>query len=371
MEQDYRKRSDEKRTEQIRQIARELPGACGDFLRAISTTTTSLTRLAYAYDLRIFFTFLANEVPRFSRTEIYEITDEQIGSISQRDLEQFVEYLTIYYKMENQDAETSKGPETKVIRNNELGIMRKMSSLRSFFEYLFRSKRILSNITTLVPLPKLHAKPILRLEMDEVKRMLSAVQSGEALTPRQLSYQKLTRDRDFAIISLFLGTGIRVSECVGINIDDIDFTQNAFLVTRKGGNQVMLYFPDEVAEALAIYMAARESIEPLPGHEKAFFLSLQRRRITQRAVQNLVKKYAMIAAPLKKRISPHKLRSTFGTNLYHETGDIYLVADVLGHADVNTTRKHYAAMTEARRKEAALHVKLPDVSPDEDDKTDS
>ena len=89
----------------------------------------------------------------------------------------------------------------------------------------------------------------------------------------------------------------------------------------------------------------------------ALFLSLQIKRITVRAVENLVKKYATIAAPLKN-ISPHKLRSTYGTNLYHATGDIYMVADVLGHKDVNTTKKHYAAITEDRRKSAAKAVTL-------------
>ena len=108
-------------------------------------------------------------------------------------------------------------------------------------------------------------------------------------------------------------------------------------------------------------MQERRQIVPLEGHEEALFLSLQKRRITQRAVQNLVKKYAQIAAPLKKRISPHKLRSTFGTNLYQETGDIYLVADVLGHSDVNTTRKHYAAMTDAHKREAARRIMLPET----------
>ena len=139
----------------------------------------------------------------------------------------------------------------------------------------------------------------------------------------------------------------------------MDLENNAFIVTRKGGNQVVLYFPPEVAEALADYMQERSGMEAVEGHEDALFLSLQRKRITQRAVQNLVKKYASVAAPLKTRISPHKLRSTYATNLYNETGDIYLVADVLGHTSVDTTRKHYADMTDARRRMAAEHVHLP------------
>ena len=189
--------------------------------------------------------------------------------------------------------------------------------------------------------------------------MLEQAATGEGLTPRQQAWHKLTVKRDYALLSLFLGTGVRVSECVGLNINDIDLENNAFLVTRKGGNQVVLYFPPEVAEALAEYLMEREKVEALPGHEDAFFLSMQKRRITQRAVQNLVKKYAAIAAPLKPRISPHKLRSTFATNLYNKTGDIYLVADVLGHSSVDTTRKHYADMTDARRRMAAEQVELP------------
>ena len=190
-------------------------------------------------------------------------------------------------------------------------------------------------------------------------RILEQAQSGDQLTKHQQKFQRITAKRDYAIISLFLGTGIRVSECVGMNIGDVDLENNAFIVTRKGGNQVVLYFPPEVAEALADYLEEREKTETVSGHEDALFLSLQRRRITQRAIQNLVKKYAAVAAPLKTRISPHKLRSTYATNLYNETGDIYLVADVLGHTSVDTTRKHYADMTDARRRMAAEHVHLP------------
>ena len=176
---------------------------------------------------------------------------------------------------------------------------------------------------------------------------------------QQQKFQKITAKRDFALLSLFLGTGIRVSECVGMNINDVDFENNAFVVTRKGGNQVVLYFSPEVADALSEYLEERKETETVPGHENALFLSLQRKRISQRAVQNLVKKYASVAAPLKPKISPHKLRSTYATNLYNETGDIYLVADVLGHTSVDTTRKHYADMTDARRRMAAEHVHLP------------
>ena len=159
------------------------------------------------------------------------------------------------------------------------------------------------------------------------------------------------------MLSLFLGTGIRISECVGINIYDIDFENNAFTITRKGGNRVILYFGEEVASALSDYLVDRIKIKDLPENENALFLSLQKKRMNVRSVEKLVKKYSALAAPLK-RITPHKLRSTYGTNLYRETKDIYIVADVLGHKDVNTTKKHYAAISEDIRRDAANKVKL-------------
>ena len=350
----YREKIDAERIIQIRSIARELPPACGDFFSAIAVTTGTFTRLAYAIDLKTFFSFLQTERYQFSQKPLYAFNDGDLALLTQSDLTAYVEYLTFYYKNEP-DGETP----AKALVNHDLSIKRKLCSIRSFYEYLFKNNRIPSNITTLVPLPKIHEKPILRLSMEEMRRMLEQAATGDGLTPRQKAWHKLTVKRDYALISLFLGTGVRVSECVGMDIGDVDLENNAFLVTRKGGNQVVLYFPPEVAEALADYLAERDQIEPLPGHEEALFLSMQKRRMTQRAVQNLVKKYAAVAAPLKPRISPHKLRSTFATNLYNKTGDIYLVADVLGHTSVDTTRKHYADMTDARRRMAAEQVELP------------
>ena len=120
---------------------------------------------------------------------------------------------------------------------------------------------------------------------------------------------------------------------------------------------MFVYFGPEVEKALKQYLVVRESVIPVVGHEHALFYSTQRKRIGVQAVENLVKKYAR-QITTTKNITPHKLRSTYGTALYQETGDIYLVADVLGHKDVNTTRKHYAAMDDQRRRMAATAVRL-------------
>ena len=364
----YREKVDAERIMQIREIAKELPPACVDFFSAIAVTTGTFTRLAYAIDLKTFFSFLQTERYQFSHKPLYAFNNDDLALVSQSDLTAYVEYLTFYYK-----SEPDGDVPVKALVNHDLSIKRKLCSIRSFYDYLFKNNRIPANVTTLVPLPKIHEKPILRLSMEEMHRMLEQAATGDGLTARQKAWHKLTVKRDYALLSLFLGTGVRVSECVGMDIGDVDLENNAFLITRKGGNQVVLYFPPEVAEALGEYMAERENVEALPGHEDALFLSMQKRRITQRAVQNLVKKYAAVAAPLKPRISPHKLRSTFATNLYNKTGDIYLVADVLGHSSVDTTRKHYADMTDARRRMAAEKVELPtfNEAASDDENTDA
>lgn len=355
----YRAQIDEKRMNRLRLLEKELPVVCTDYFRSIAQTTSTLTRLAYVYDFRLFFQYLTSENPFFADVEPRFMQDEDLKRIKKRDIDGYQDYLSQYYVTDEESGESH------LVQNHELGIMRKLSSLRSLFDYLFKNGHVEANIATLISLPKLHDKPILRLEQDEMQKLLDTVATGDGLSQRQQKLLKFTQARDMAMLLLFLGTGIRVSECVGLNIEDIDFSLNAFLVTRKGGDQTILYFPDQVAKALQDYLKQREEMIPLEGHEDALFLSMQRRRITQRAVQNLVKKYAQIAAPLKRKISPHKLRSTFGTNLYQETGDIYLVADVLGHSDVNTTRRHYAAMSDAHKREAAKRIALPKTDTDE------
>ena len=334
-----------------REMLRDLPEVCFDFISAIDSTTQPLTRYAYVSDLKLFFGFLSDELPKFSGKAPHAFDVNDLGRVTSRDIHMYLDYLGLYVK---DDVE---------ITNAELGKMRKLASLRSFYKFLYKNGYVDADPAALVDMPKRHSKPIIRLEIDEVARMLDLVESGEKLSERQKKYNAHIRTRDLAILTLFLGTGIRVSELVGINIDDVDFSINGFIVTRKGGNQAILYFPDEVARVLKDYLRLRTEMTPVPGHEDALFLSLQNKRIGTRAVQKMVKKYAEQAAPLKKHLSPHKLRSTFGTNLYHETGDIYLVADVLGHSDVNTTRKHYAAMSDDRRRLAAKSVRLREDAP--------
>jgi site-specific recombinase XerD len=277
---------------------------------------------------------------------VTDLTVDVLDQLQAVDIEEYQEYLKVY---QNDD---------KTLTNGERGLKRKMSALRSFYAYYFKREMIKTNPTLLVDMPKLHEKTIVRLEADETARLLDYIEhAGDQLTGQKKVYYEKTKLRDLAIVTLLLGTGIRVSECVGLDVTDIDFNNDGIRVVRKGGSEMMVYFGEEVETALLNYLEVRASITPIAGHENALFFSTQRKRIGVQAVENMVKKYAREITTTKK-ITPHKLRSTYGTSLYRETGDIYLVADVLGHKDVNTTRKHYAAMDEDRRRMAASAVKL-------------
>ena len=342
----YYEQKDIENIKKLREMTNTLPPFCTEFFRGIEPRTSTRTRIAYAYDLSVFFDFLKKENPVFSKMERMDFTLDHLDQITVTDLEEYMEYLKYRFNEHNQE-----------IVNKERGIMRKISSLKSFYNYFFRTEKLKTNPAALVQLPKLHEKEIIRLDIDEVALLLDAVEQGDGLTDKQKAFHNRTKLRDLALLTLLLGTGIRVSECVGLDINDIDFKNGGIHIHRKGGKEVTVYFGTEVETALQDYLDERNDIIPEEGSENALFLSLQKKRMNVRSVENLVKKYAKIVTPLKK-ITPHKLRSTYGTNLYRETGDIYLVADVLGHSDVNTTKKHYAALEDERRRSARNAVKL-------------
>lgn len=341
---DYYHERNIKNLDRIDELLKDLPYFCEDFLRGVETRTSTLTRLNYCYDLRIFFHFLAERKFR-GKKSVRDLSLEDLEQVTDTDIEIFMSTLSNYRY------------NGKRLSCDERAKARKLSTVRSLFKYFFNKGLIEVNNTTKVSTPKIHEKEIIRLESDEVEDILNVAEHGNGLSNHAYGYHDKTKVRDVAILTLFLGTGIRISELVGLNKNSIDLTTNSFVVTRKGGNHAILYFSEEVAEALRAYLAQREDDPRVPIGEDALFLSLQYKRITVRAVENLVKKYAKIISPLKK-ITPHKLRSTYGTSLYRATGDIYIVADVLGHKDVNTTRKHYAAISEDSRKEVAGAVSL-------------
>lgn len=336
----------------------DLPPFCADYFRSLLNNTTPLTRYVYALDLRMFFNYIINEMADFFGKTAKDITTSDMNKISATDIELYLEYVAMYSRdVISLDTDGTETVKSKMTINMESSRARKLAAIRSLFKYLYKHEFIKATPAAIVDTPKIREKPIIRLEPHEVDRLFDVVVNSEGMTERQKKHLQHTKVRDIAIITLFLGTGIRISELVGIDLDDINFVSDEFSITRKGGKKDVLVFGEEVRKALLTYISEREKIIAVEGHENALFLSTQKKRITVRAVEKLIKKFAEIAVP-QKHITPHKLRSTYGTQLYDETGDIYLVADVLGHRDVNTTRKHYAAIAKERRRLAAevIHI---------------
>lgn len=343
----YHEENTRSNTLKLREVLATMPSFSKDYFSAIEPNTSAKTRISYVYDIRVFFTFLTVSNPLFRDKGITEIRLEDLEKLQAVDIEEYLEYLKLYTDAEG-----------KTHTNNEQGLHRKLAALRSFYAYYYKRELISNNPTVIVDMPKLHKKEIIRLDYDEVADLLDYVEhGGEKLTGMKKVYFEKNKERNLALFTLLLGTGIRVSECVGLDIEDLDFKNNRIKIIRKGGKEDFVYFGDEVAEALSCYLQVREQIITKEGHEHALFLSSQRRRICVKSVENLVTDCAKQVTTIK-HITPHKLRSTYGTSLYRETRDIYLVAEVLGHNDVNTTRKHYAALGEDRKRQAASAVTL-------------
>ena len=345
--QTYHQSTSNQNTVKLRELLKTMPSFCRDYFRGIEPTTTAKTRIGYGYDIRTFFRFLLAQNPMFHDAQMTDIRLQDLEQLQPVDIEEYLEYLK-YYKYEDQ-----------VFTNDERGIKRKFSSLRSFFLYYQKRDLIKNNPTVVVDMPKLHDREIIRLDSEEVSELLDLVErGGDNLSGMKRVYYEKNKLRNIAIFTLFLGTGIRVSECVGLDVEDVDFRNNRIRIIRKGGKEEYVYFGAEVAEALKNYIKEeRVQVKAKEGHEHALFYSIQKRRISVQGVENLVNEYTSQITTFK-HITPHKLRSTYGTALYQQTGDIYLVAEVLGHNDVNTTRKHYAAMDDAQKRSAADAVTL-------------
>lgn len=304
--------------EKTENILQDLPPFAEDYFLSRTLSTSPLTRLNYAYDLRLFFSFLSSHL---KKEKGEEIVLEDLEQLKGRDIERYVIYLKK--------------------NNEEKGVARKLSSLSSFYNYFVRHEELSHNPCLLVEKPKSHSGEIIYLTPDETVNFLNTIELGSPdFTPKQREYWKKTRIRDLAIAYIFLNTGVRVSELTTLDYPyDINLQECKLHVTRKGGDKSFVPLGDEAIPYIEAYIKERGEG---PG---AFFLSTQKRRMSTQTVENLINKYAKLAG-INKNITPHKLRKTCGTSLYRETGDIYAVAGLLGHKNVATTTKHYATQTE-------------------------
>lgn len=343
---EYRKMLHEVGSKKLGELQSELPDYVSPYLNQKKISLQLNTVISYAYDLTTFFQYLKDTNPLLKDKTIRNIPISFLENLTYLDIDDFQSYLAWH----------SGDDKTNTHLNHEKGIARRMAALRGFFDFM-TLHRYMSNDPT-VGAAKTH-KPvhgeIKTLTSDEVKRILDAVSNPyfEKQNRRQIFCQK-TQLRDVAIITLLLNTGIRVSECVGLDITDINFENKQITIIRKGGNSDRIDFNNIVLEALKEYIQLERPDFIIDDNEKALFLSLRKKRLCVRSLQAMIQKFGNMAVT-DKSVSPHYFRRTYGSALYEKTGDIKLVADVLGHKSIDTTNTAYATTSSRRKKEAASY----------------
>lgn len=340
----YNKEKDKNYRLKLNELMRTLPLYTYDFLEEKAEKNPN-TAVAYARDLIVFFEYLKDFCPPLINTNVKEIPLEFLENLSFRDINEYQKFL---------DESHPEYTNEKAYANSKSSIARKMCALRGFFKYECIHEEIQHDPTVGANKQTIKDEDhvIIRMTKEEVKNYLNMIRYSNVKSPHQRKLLQHTQLRDYAILFLLLNTGIRVSECVALDLNDLNFIENSMIVVRKGKKEHILYFDDELKEILLDYIENERPKYIQHEEEPALFLSTRKSRMAVRSIQEMVKKYADEIITNKK-ITPHKMRSTYGTALYNQTGDIRLVADVLGHSDINTTAKHYAATADERRKMAA------------------
>ncbi len=325
-----------------------MPDFLFEYIEMYYTGESINTQLGYCLDLKIFFEYLMKfKFQDIKKTELF--TTEHLKEVTASDIIRFKSYLKEY----ETEYTTPDGKRIKRIRkNSSYGINRKLSSVRGLFSYLYKTDRLLENVTDKVDMNKLHQKIKKPLTSQEVLRLIGVIYNGENFFEgRELTEYKRKKQRDIAILTAYLGTGVRVSELVNLNVSDICFDTSSFIVTRKGGDEQEIFMPVQVENELYLYVKERLEVTHAKD-EDALFLSRQGKRLTVSSVEKMLKKYCYtvgITDPDKTR--PHALRRTFACRLLEDGVDIKMVAELMGHKNIEVTHKFYAQYDAQARKD--------------------
>lgn len=332
--------------EQLRRRMMKLPSFVVDYLYVIENAKEIQTRIEYAKDYLLFFTFL-KESEKIKKEKITEIEINDIKELTDRDCIDFLDYLTCYTKT----YQSTKGKSiTQTYTNNVMGKSRKLAALHSLFAYLERTEKIEKDITKHLDI-KIPTKVRIhdRLSEEEMTRLINTIREDSGLySEHEKKYQQKNKERDYVIVLLLAYTGVRVSELVQLNIEDIKIEKQVMVITRKGGNEQEIPLPEWLTTILHTYIKKRVKEK---AKDKALFLSLQKKRIHPKTIRLLLKKYQQ-RSNIETNLTPHVFRRTFGTNHYNQFQDMYLTAQILGHDSAETTRKFYADPSDERVKKS-------------------
>jgi len=331
------------------EIEKELPAFLTSFFIYLKGNVLPMTRLAYLYDIRFFCHYLVKERRDLTEAEEYnKIKLSDFQNIISADINMYIEYCRHYEK------ESEKN--IYIYENNNKTLARKKSSVSVMFKQLYRDGLLEKNITdgfNPIRVQKPHERVIKALEDNEVMKMLDAVSTGENLTDKEREYWKKTKKRDKAILILFLTYGLRISELQQLNVSSFNFNRGEFTIYRKRGKESVMPLNKSVTKVVLDYLQTeRMSDENLSEeHRDALFLSLQGKRMTERAIRELSKKYTSIGMQTSRKggYSPHKLRATAATSLIGRGNSIFDVQALLDHEQVTTTQLYAAHKKNVKR----------------------
>ena len=349
----------------LEKLVKEMPFYVVKYVDDKWDIRSPLTLYNYIRDFKEFFMWLMAEGIVDSKS-IKDIPVEVLADLSLDDANNYFKYIARKkYKVSQKDDE-SKQIDTKTVNRHK-------SSLRSLFKYLTVESEVNTgkpyferNVMAKIPIKKVketfneRAKNITdKIFIDDMDiDFLDYVQKEyeDSLSPSQKRYFKRDKERDFAILSIFLGTGIRVNELTNLRIKDIDFSAKEISVIRKGGKKDTVSVTPSSLQDLNHYLEVRkEKYKAGDGENEYLFVKLYKGRtepLTNRAVEDIVYKYTK---SFDKRMSPHKLRHTYATNLAEQTnGDIPLIMNQLGHTQSDISLLYINTSREKQRKAAEL-----------------
>lgn len=305
----------------------ENPNFLNDFLDYSSTilNKSQNTMKEYNYDINHFLKFIKykfgmakmDDETGLSNIKINDLTLDTIAKIQLEDIHAFLGYMK------------------ETFHSKPATLARKVASIRVFFQYLCnKTKKIPSNPATDLETPKLGKRLPKYLSLDQSKELLKISQ----MPPSGTHGNHDNSSRNFAIITLFLNCGMRLSELVGINIKDIDFSENKLNVIGKGNKERTIYLNKACINAINRYLIDRPKEGVKFNSRDALFLSEQRKRISNRTVQYIVKQEMQLAGIDANKYSVHKLRHTAATLMYkYGNVDIRALQELLGHESISTT----------------------------------
>jgi len=306
-----RKENDQKNIQWIHDKLTSKPDELRSYMNHIARNKTTMTQRAYLGYLLQYLEYCSNNNLDFLK-------------VKPMNLDSYINYLS------------DQGNGNKIINT-------KLAALISFYGFLQTNELIDKNPCSKIEKLKVEGKSqVISMSDEEVNK----VKINIATTSCRRSHKY--KNRDYAIVTLGCATGLRISEILNIDIDDIDFENNTIQVIVKGGKSRIIYFGENTRNALETWIYDRDKILG-NSNEKALFINPQHHRLKSGSVRDMLNKET---AMLDKHITPHKMRSTCAMKLYEKKGDIYLVAQQLGHANIRNTMI-YAEATEEKRREAA------------------